>query len=584
MFDFISNANNCHSCKVAKCSLNCPLHMDIPLVCDLIKENELKKASEVLFNYNPFGYVTGLLCDFDKQCCGNCVFHSVNFNEIEFELSKKYFNDLINYPLISDKSDIAIIGGGIAGLTVAHYLLKMGVKSTIYEKNKLGGIIENYIPSFRFNNEYFKMHIERIKSLIDVKKEEICEENINVLKKYKHIVFANGASIQNKSLDSEYLISGVDILADYKNNNCKIKDKKVCVIGLGNTACDVARSLKRLNNDVTIIYRRDLSSSPASLKEINELKKEEIKFEFLLSIFDIFKNNDKIIVKAYVNELINNDLKKKKDIKATSQTKEFDFDYAIDATGSRVDESLLKLYDFNAYQKYLEFKHNNSDEKYYYSNEFSVCGDAYYGAWNIAHAINSAHSIVKKIKPTYLFGGSFNPVTTTHTKIIENLSKRGKVIIVPNCDNYYLKNLASFDKRVEMLKIVTKNNSNVEISYFEQERTYKGSVETLRYYNHPIMVIGDDCLNTISTWLDAKRLVEENNFIVFSRNYSVLEIKDLIKNDLFLSKYESHFIVEDILEQSEKNVSSSDYRNNKNVNVVNKEICKYIKNNKLYEV
>ena len=75
------------------------------------------------------------ICNHEKQCAGNCIFGDVDFYEIEKELSIQYFDDLITYPTKLEERPIAIIGGGIAGLTLAHSLLKKGIKPTIYEKN-----------------------------------------------------------------------------------------------------------------------------------------------------------------------------------------------------------------------------------------------------------------------------------------------------------------------------------------------------------------------------------------------------------------------------------------------------------------
>ena len=70
-----------------------------------------------------------------------------------------------------------------------------------------------------------------------------------------------------------------------------------------------------------------------------------------------------------------------------------------------------------------------------------------------------------------------------------------------------------FDHRVHMIKAEINKlpfSERVEISEFEKSSLYKGSIETLRYYNHPVMVIGDDCLLTIHTWINANDLIKEN--------------------------------------------------------------------------
>lgn len=583
MCDLIKKTVKCHGCKVAKCSENCPLHMDIPLICDFVKENKLDEASDILFRYNPFGYITSVLCDHERQCLGNCIFNSIVYHDIELELSQKYFDKLINYPTKLIDKGILIVGGGIAGLTIAHYLLKQGITCTIIEKNKLGGIIESAIPDFRFDNSYLIKHIRKIKSLVNIVHEELNENNIELLNNYKHVVFSTGAPLQNESLKSEYLVKGIDLLEDYKLGKCSIKNSKVLVIGLGNTACDVARTLKRLNNDVTIIYRRDIESSPASKHELNLLVEEGINFEFQVSPVDI-KRNHKLSLITHINELIEIPGKARKEIRETLDEKIFDCDYVVDATGSRVDDSLLKLFLKDEYDDYLSFKKENRDVKFYFTEKVSVCGDGYYGAWNIAQAINSGINVVKKLNPTYLFGGSFNPVTIAHSVILNKLSKMGNVIVAPNGDNYELKDLVPFNQRVEMLKLEIEDNENITISDLEHKRPFRGTIETLRYYNHPIMVIGDDCLLGLNRWISAKRLIEENKFLVFSRNLSIEEINNFIKNDELLSNYKNHFEIVDILTEEEKKLSSTNYRVNKNCDNISQKVKEYIVNNKLYEV
>ena len=58
-----------------------------------------------------------------------------------------------------------------------------------------------------------------------------------------------------------------------------------------------------------------------------------------------------------------------------------------------------------------------------------------------------------------VYGGSFNPLTIAHEEIINYIYKiiTDNLIILPNGDKYALKNLVSFDKRVEMIKTVFPN-------------------------------------------------------------------------------------------------------------------------------
>ena len=55
-----------------------------------------------------------------------------------------------------------------------------------------------------------------------------------------------------------------------------MKDKRVNVIGGGNTAMDAARTAKRLGGLVTIVYRRTRAEMPARVEELHHALEEGI--------------------------------------------------------------------------------------------------------------------------------------------------------------------------------------------------------------------------------------------------------------------------------------------------------------------
>ena len=583
-------ANKCKKCTNANCKKHCPIHNNIPLITKLIEEKEYDLAKEVLFQTNPFPYLTSILCDHDKQCFGNCLFKNVDFYNIEQNIGERYFDELITYPKQVEEDNVLIIGGGIAGLAIAHHLLKAGIKPTIYEKDNLGGIVLNAIPDFRFNKELFKKHIDAISKASNIVNKRFCKNDLDSLSKYTHIIVAIGCENETTSLNGEFVYKGIEVLKAYNEGKLNIQNKKVGVIGLGNTACDVARALKRLGNDVSIVYRRDIESSPASKKELNDLMNEDIK---ILSKFSpvSFESN---ILTVKLNELLEVAGTKRKQIVETDKVEKFNFDIIVEALGSKVDQNFIDMifsaFDKKLYEEYLllkQDKNRRSETLYQDKKSISVIGDAYYGAWNIAEAINSANEVVNKIYPRFLFGGSFDPITLAHTQIIDYLSSIGRVLVVPNGNKYNLKNLTSFDKRVNMLEIEFNKldyKHRILISDYEKSSAYKGSIETLRYFNHPIMVIGDDCLLKLDTWINPETLIKENKFLVITRHQNVDDLIKYIKNNELLSKYENNFKVVNILDDKTRMISSSAFKLNTNVDFVSKEILDFIKENKLYEV
>ncbi len=71
--------------------------------------------------------------------------------------------------------------------------------------------------------------------------------------------------------------------------------KRVAVIGGGNTAVDVARTVWRLGaEEVNIVYRRTIKEMPAAAHEIEETQKEGIKITYLTAPLEIIQKNGKV--------------------------------------------------------------------------------------------------------------------------------------------------------------------------------------------------------------------------------------------------------------------------------------------------
>jgi len=64
------------------------------------------------------------------------------------------------------------------------------------------------------------------------------------------------------------------------------------VVGGGNVAIDVARSLWRYRKDVTVVYRREKCDMPANDAEIREAEAEGIRFHFMSAPAEVMVDAD----------------------------------------------------------------------------------------------------------------------------------------------------------------------------------------------------------------------------------------------------------------------------------------------------
>ena len=183
---------------------------------------------------------------------------------------------------------VAVVGSGPAGLTCAAFLARKGVKVTIYEKHdKLGGLLRYGIPEFRLDRDVLDKQIDKI---LDLGIEAVCGKALGVdysledlRSRYDAVFLAFGANVSKKMN-----IPGEDLYGVFGGNELlesgehpDYRGKKVAVIGGGNVAMDVSRTIKRLDADkVYVIYRRAEEQMPAERKEIEDAKAEGIEFLF----------------------------------------------------------------------------------------------------------------------------------------------------------------------------------------------------------------------------------------------------------------------------------------------------------------
>lgn len=213
-----------------------------------------------------------------------------------------------------------------------------------------GGILRHGIPEFRLNRDVLDKQIEKILSLgIEVKygvslgKDYLLED---LEKEYDAIFLAFGANISSKmGIQGENLkgvYGGNELLEN--NTHPDYTNKKVAVIGGGNVAMDTARTIKKKGADeVIVIYRRAEKQMPAEQKEIEDAKREGIKFLFQTNIVKVLGDKKVEKIECIKTELIKKEGETREiPVDIIGSNYEIPMDYAVMAVGSKVEEELVK--------------------------------------------------------------------------------------------------------------------------------------------------------------------------------------------------------------------------------------------------
>ena len=440
--------NYCLNCKVKPCSnKGCPLNNDIPTFIRLVKEGNMEEAYYTLLNTSILGSVCGRICPHYKQCMGSCV-RGIKGESVQIGDIEAYISDYgLEHNLIKNiekteelkGKNIAVIGGGPAGLTASYFLAKAGANITIYEKhNSLGGILEHGIPEFRLDPKVLKKTVNSILSLgINVKynvevmtnnNQEITDTTNNqerqdkktnniegklkeqektkisiesIASKYDATILAIGANVSSKmnipGEDLEGVYGGNELLEN--KNYPDFKGKIVAVSGGGNVAMDTARTVARLGaKKVFVIYRRAEEQMPAERKEIEDAKKEGIEFLFQNNIVKILGETKVQEIECIKTMLVQKEGETRlSPVNIEGSNYKMRMDYVVMAVGSKPEENDIEGFEKNKWG----YVNTDEEKKTSIKNVYAIgdiAGNKQTVAWAARSGRDVALEIIEKLK------------------------------------------------------------------------------------------------------------------------------------------------------------------------------------------
>ena len=263
------------------CVSGCPAHVDIPGYISLVEAGRYADAVKVIRKNNPLPLVCGLVCEHpcEMHCRRGMVDDPMNILALKrFAVEHGELNDHKPHVVDNTGKRVVVIGGGPAGLSCAYYLAVMGHKVTIFEqRHHLGGMLRYGIPSYRLPRERLQAEIDWILSAgIDVELDHSVngEELARLRDEFDAVYLAIGAHSDKKlglpGEEAPGVESAVKMLRAIGDDGLPdLSGQRVCVIGGGNVAMDVARSAVRCGAEkVSIVYRRRICDMTAQDAEI----------------------------------------------------------------------------------------------------------------------------------------------------------------------------------------------------------------------------------------------------------------------------------------------------------------------------
>ncbi len=274
------------------CLTACPVDGRIAEWVGQIAANDYHAAWLTLADNNPFPAIIGRICHHPCQTSCNRaeLDETVGICSLERFAGDMALAEGWQFPRADGMvgKNIAIIGGGPAGLSAAYQLLRAGYGVTLFEaRDKLGGLLRYGIPSYRLDKAVLDGEIARIVNLgltVKTGAKVVDGAALKALQEQFDAVYMATGAARPKTLPGldygqDYVTDSADFLAASNGGQASDIGARVLVIGGGSAAMDAARSARRLGRAVWIMALEGKGNLPAEAAEITEAREEGIEFE-----------------------------------------------------------------------------------------------------------------------------------------------------------------------------------------------------------------------------------------------------------------------------------------------------------------
>ncbi len=253
------------------CREGCPVRTDSGGYVQAIAEGRYEDAYVIARTPNPFASICGRVCaaPCEAKCRRGALDAAVSIRALKRFVCEKFgvesddFDLGRVYPQLRDPRrerpgggrKIAVIGAGPAGLSCAHELALMGFAPTVFEAHNIaGGMLVLGVPEYRLPRDIIRAEIAAIESLgVEIRLNSRLGRDFLLadLKQQGYQAFFLGIGAHKsrelsiEGVQNDGVLRAIEFLLNVNLGFRVSLGRKVVVIGGGNVAFDVARSVVR---------------------------------------------------------------------------------------------------------------------------------------------------------------------------------------------------------------------------------------------------------------------------------------------------------------------------------------------------
>jgi formate dehydrogenase (NADP+) beta subunit len=290
--------------RLISCREGCPVLTDASGYVQAVAHGDYERAYRIARGPNPFASICGRVCGApcETACRRGIIDEPVHIRAIKRTATERHgveiASDLKTTLAMSTSpgsldpeprpEKVAVIGAGVAGMSCAHDLARLGFSVTVFEANERpGGMLIYGVPKFRLPVDLVLNEINAILELgvklelgvrigTDVTIPELRERGFDAV--FLGVGLWTSRMLEIPGHENEGIVPGLSLLQRF-NDGMEIPPMgRVIVIGGGDVAYDCARCSVRLagTESVTLVCLEAVHEMPASKSEIIEGEEEGI--------------------------------------------------------------------------------------------------------------------------------------------------------------------------------------------------------------------------------------------------------------------------------------------------------------------
>lgn len=242
----------------APCHSACPAGENPQAWLARVAEGNPRAAWESLVSANPLPAITGRVCHHpcEPACNRGSFDEPIAIHGVERFLGDCAIAQGWNYPVTQPEAgaaEVAVVGGGPAGLSCAYHLLRRGYRVRLFEaRAQAGGMLRMALPPYRLPRDVLDREVERLieAGIRFVPNHRLGREmSLEELRGDFSAVFLAPGTERGRTWNVDGVVphdlrTGLDLLMEWLSIGSLPSFKRVAIIGGGNTAIDLARVLR----------------------------------------------------------------------------------------------------------------------------------------------------------------------------------------------------------------------------------------------------------------------------------------------------------------------------------------------------